>query len=278
MDEKQLAKREKMIARIQEFTLMDDDFMTCFFDGDIECTEFLLKTILGKDLTVTEVTAQKVIKSLKSRSVRLDVFARDSEQKPYDIEIQRADEGAGAKRARYNSAMMDTDETVTGMNTDELPESYVIFITENDIYGKNKPLYHIERKIVELDNKDFEDGTHIIYVNGKYRADDAIGSLMHDFSCKKADDMKSKLLAEKTRELKENTTGVQKMCKIMEEFVEEARMEGRMEGRAEARTETRNEVAEDLLKDGSLSIERISAISRLPTERVKELAEKIAAK
>ena len=90
--------------------------------------------------------------------------------------------------------------------------------------------------------------------------------------------MKSKLLAEKTRELKENTTGVQKMCKIMEEFVEEARMEGRMEGRAEARTETRNEVAEDVLKDGSLSIERISAISRLPIERVKELAEKIAAK
>ena len=262
MDEKQLAKREKMLSRIQEFTLMDDDFMTVFFDGDIECTEFLLKTILGKDLTVTEVTAQKVIKSLKSRSVRLDVFARDSEQKPYDIEIQRADEGAGARRARYNSAMMDTDETVTGMNTDALPESYVIFITENDIYGKNKPLYHIERTIKEL-STDFNDGTHIIYVNGKYRENDAIGSLMHDFSCKKADDMKSKVLAEKTRQLKENTTGVQKMCRIMEEFA------------AEAKEERNLDVAEDLLKDGSLSLERISAISRLPIERVKEIAEKL---
>ena len=264
-----------MIARIQEFTLMDDDFMTVFFDGDIECTEFLLKTILGKDLTVTEVTAQKVIKSLKSRSVRLDVFARDSEQKPYDIEIQRADEGAGARRARYNSAMMDTDETVTGMNTEELPESYVIFITENDIYGKEMPLYHIERTIKEL-STDFNDGTHIIYVNGKYRADDAIGALMHDFSCKKADDMKSKVLAEKTRHLKENTTRVQKMCRIMEEYGDERAAIAREEGRTEAKIETRNEVAEDLLKDGSLSIERISAISRLPIERVKEIAEKLA--
>ena len=260
-----------MLARIQEFTLMDDDFMTCFFDGDIVCTEYLLKTILGKDLTVTEVTAQKVIKSLKSRSVRLDVFARDSEKRPYDIEIQRADEGAGARRARYNSAMMDTDESVTGMDIDELPESYVIFITENDIYGKNKPLYHIERRIQELEYEGFNDGTHIIYVNGKYRGSDAVGSLMHDFSCKKADDMKSKVLAEKTRQLKENTTGVQKMCRIMEEFAAEERAEARAEAKAEAQVD----FAQDLLRDGTLSIERISAISRLPLERVKELAEKL---
>ena len=128
MDKKNLSKKQKMLARIHEFTLMDDDFMTRFFENDKECTQFVLQTILGnKKLKVIDVLAQKAVKSLEGRSVRLDVFARDGRGKPYDIEIQRADKGAGAKRARYNSALMDADETVPGTDASKLPESYVIF-------------------------------------------------------------------------------------------------------------------------------------------------------
>ena len=44
---------------------MDDDFMTRFFDGDLECTEYVLQVILGKsDLKVTKAIGQKVIKNL----------------------------------------------------------------------------------------------------------------------------------------------------------------------------------------------------------------------
>jgi len=35
----------------------------------------------------------------------------------------------------------------------------------------------------------FDDGAHILYVNGKYRGESEIGKLMHDFSCTNADDM-----------------------------------------------------------------------------------------
>ena len=42
---------------------------------------------------------------------------------------------------------MDADETVPGMNPEKLPESYVIFITENDIFKKGKALYKIDRYI-----------------------------------------------------------------------------------------------------------------------------------
>ena len=266
MDEKQLAKRQKMLERIKDFTLMDDDFMTRFFDGDNECTQFVLRTILGRDdLTVTKAVAQKVVKSLKSRSVRLDVYAVDSEQKPYDIEIQRADEGAGARRARYNSAMMDADETVTGMDTENLSETYVIFITENDIYGKSQPLYKIERYIDGV--TPFNDGSHIIYVNGKYRGNDPIGDLMHDFSCKKSEDMKNSVLADKVRRMKENEQEVTRMGRIMEELQEEAR--------AEAKEERNIEVAEEMLKEGSLPLEKIARFSKLPLETVKQLSEKL---
>lgn len=39
-------------------------------------------------------------------------------------------------------------------------------------------------------------GAHILYVNGEYRDDSAIGKLMHDFNCADADDMHYGLLAE----------------------------------------------------------------------------------
>ena len=43
-----------------------------------------------------------------------------------------------------------------------------------------------------------------IYVNGEYRAENDIGKLMHDFSCRNPDEMQLKLLAEKTRETQNN--------------------------------------------------------------------------
>ena len=144
---------------------MDDDFMTKFFENDIERTQFVLQILLeNKDLTVKEACVQKVIKNLEGRSVRLDIYARDSSDKPYDIEIQRAKDGSGAKRARYNSALMDAREILPGDDTEKLPETYVIFITEKDFYGDGKPLYKINRYI--NGERLFNDEAHIIYVNG----------------------------------------------------------------------------------------------------------------
>lgn len=268
MAKKDLTKKQKMIARLQEFTLMDDDFMTRFFENDKDCTQFVLQTILeNKKLKVIDTVAQKVVKSLEGRSVRLDVYAKDNKGKPYDIEIQRADKGAGAKRARYNSALMDADITVPGEDAKNLPESYVIFITENDIFGKGLPLYHIERTVKEC-NIPFDDESHIIYVNGKYEGNDPIGDLMHDFHCKKADDMKNKLLAERARYLKENEKGVKHMCRIMEDFEKEAKKE--------AREERTIEMAATLLQAGDMSEERIKELYKLTEKQMKAIKERVA--
>ena len=78
-------------------------------------------------------------------------------------------------------------------------------------------------------NQPFEDGTHILYVNGEYRGDSDLGKLMHDFNCTDAEDMYFDLLAEKTRYLKENPKGVNEMCKVMEDLRNESYAEGREE-------------------------------------------------
>ena len=66
-------------------------------------------------------------------------------------------------------------------------------ITRNDILGYGLAIYHVERVILEVDGF-FGDGTHIIYVNSKIQEDTELGRLMHDFHCKKAEDMYSRIL------------------------------------------------------------------------------------
>lgn len=56
-----------------------------------------------------------------------------------------------------------------GNDFEDLVDTYVIFITEKDKFGMGIPLYHIERKIAEMDNALFGDGAHILYVNGEYK-------------------------------------------------------------------------------------------------------------
>ena len=76
----------------------------CIAQNAPECIELMLRIIIGKkDLKVVKSQTEYPIKSLQGRDVRFDVFARDSEGKEYDIELQRADKGAEPRRARYNS-------------------------------------------------------------------------------------------------------------------------------------------------------------------------------
>ena len=89
------------------------------------------------DLKVISVTSQYAIKNLQGRSVRLDILAVDQQDRVYNIEIQRNDKGAGVKRARYNSSLIDANVTEPGDQYQKLNETYVFFITENDVLGVN---------------------------------------------------------------------------------------------------------------------------------------------
>lgn len=84
-----------------------------------------------------------------------------------DIEVQRDNDGADVRRARYNSGMLDTRLLEKGRPYSDLVDSYVIFITEHDVLKRDLPIYHITRKIDET-VESFGDGTHIIYVNGEH--------------------------------------------------------------------------------------------------------------
>ncbi len=261
-------KRLEDLRRIQSLRLLDDDFMNKVFE-DKACAEFLLQIILERtDLTVQKVHSQHNLKNLQGRSVRLDILATDEAGRVYNIEVQRSDKGAGAKRARYNSSLIDANITEPGDNYENLNETYVIFITEHDVLKAGRPIYHIDRMIQET-NASFGDGSHILYVNAQIKDNTALGQLMHDFACTKAEEMHYPILAKRVRYFKEEQEGVATMSRIFEEIKREAAQEA---ARKTAR-EKSIQVARRMLMMGKYSYEEISAISDLTMDEVKALDE-----
>ena len=252
-------KHQEDLQRLRGFRLLDDDFLTKCFEGDTASIELVLQIVLEKpDLKVLDVRTQVFVENLLNRSVRLDILATDSTGAKLNVEVQRSDKGAGRKRARYNSSMMDANLLKKGEDFDKLPETWVIFITENDVMGKGLPLYPIERCFLGTGER-FEDGSHILYVNGVYRGDTPIGKLMHDFSCTDASDMYYGILADRVRFFKESKEGIEIMCRAMEDMRNQTLKEGM------------KEVALRMLAAGKYALEEIVNISGLSLEEVKQL-------
>ena len=259
-------------ALIQKFRLIDDTFFNVCFDNYIEGMQLLLRIFFDRDdLVVKHVVTQQSADNLYGRGVRFDVLAEDSEGKLYDCEVQRANEGAAARRARYNSSMIDARELSKGAAFCELPETWVIFITENDVYGAGCPLYHVERIIQEIQRL-FCDGAHILYVNGSNREDTPLGRLMQDFFCESPKKMHYKELASRADYFKTEAEGVHTMCELMEKFGEKKLEEGRLEGRLEGRIESARRTATALLALGKLTVSQIADATQLSLEEVKRLS------
>ena len=234
---------ERYKGIIKNFTLMSDIFMRNVFKQR-ECLEYVLQVIMEKqDLKVIDQIIQKDYKNLQGRSAIMDCVARDSEGKQFDVEIQQDNEGASPKRARYHSGLMDMNTLNPSQDFDELPESYVIFITRDDILGYDFPIYHIDRHIKEADDS-FQDEAHIIYVNSRKQEDTELGRLMHDLHCKNADEMHSPVLAKRVHELKDTQKGVELMCHEMEKIYSEGMESGEKRGELKKAKETALSLAE----------------------------------
>ncbi|MFQ8980470.1 MAG: hypothetical protein ACLR6I_07940 [Waltera sp.] len=78
----------------------------------------------------------------------------------------------------------------------------MIFIYKHDKFQRGLPIYHVDRYVSET-REPFGDGAHIVYVNGNYKGEDAIGRLMQ-FSSGRSDIMYYKELAEGVRHYKES--------------------------------------------------------------------------
>ena len=216
------------------------------------------------------------LKNLQGRSSILDCIALDNSGRKYNIEFQNADSGASLKRARYHGSLVDANTLKTGQVPNELPDTYIIFITENDTLGFNLPICHINRTFEEA-GQPCPDQLHIIYVNSSFQDNTALGKLMHDLRCPDPHDMYSEILAQRVIELKETQKGVDIMCDKLNELIAEERNEGEKRGIliGEAQGEkrgilnTQKETAKNLQHMG-MALEQISQALNVSVQMIQE--------
>ena len=241
MTEQELQRQkdhEEDLVRLRGFRPVDDTFMRVLFRDNLPLAEYVLRIITGKsDLRLTKEETQKdLVRLVGARGLCLDVHGVDDQNQQYDLEVQRADSGARPERARYHASALDVENLNAGQQFEELPTTYIIFITENDIWGAGAALYPIEH-INSITGKTFDDRQHVLYVNASYKGDDPLGQLMHDFLCSDPDDMLTPILADKARFLKSNPKGVAIMCKAMEDLRDESIQRGMQRGIDQTRIE-----------------------------------------
>lgn len=264
---------EKYRGEIQKLRLIDDLLFNAVFSNSTESVEYILRIILHKpDLIVKSVQTQKGIENIYGRGVRLDVYAEDSTGKLYNIEVQKANAGAIPRRARYNSAMLDYHALNKGTDFKILPETYVIFITENDVLAGDEQIYHIDRVVRET-GKMFGDDAHIIYVNAgrKEGADKELADLMKDFFCVEPEEMRHKKIAQRTDFIKRDRNEVSRMCDFIERLLSENN--AKAEARGEAKGEVKNLLnnIRQLMKNVNWTAQEAMNALGLPKEKQAEL-------
>lgn len=136
--------------------------------------EDVLSIILDEpDLKLKEVKAEQVVlnKSGK-RAIRLDAWAIDIKNRQFDMEMQNdSDRDDVCKRSRFYQGLIDTPILKSGKETryKHLPSTVIIFITQDDIFGKDLAMYTFSEQCEEVANLPLGDGTTKIFINMESR-------------------------------------------------------------------------------------------------------------
>ena len=171
---------------------------------------------------------------------------------------------------------MDANALKSGEDVGKLRDTYVIFITENDVMGGGCEIYEIDRTIRQMKGKKFGDGTHIIYVNGETQSATEIGKLVHDLWRRDAAEMCFDVLRKQVSQFKNSEEGRHIMCKAMDRIAERNKAEGFVEGEARGKRETMIATAKRMLKSGMLALKDIAKYSGLSLAQVKKLQASMA--
>lgn len=146
-----------------------DDFLFGKVMRNPEICKRMIEAILDIKIERIEYPEeQKVIDmTADSKSVRLDVYVKDTKDVIYNIEMQPVKRDNLPKRSRYYQGMIDLNLIEKGDSYKNLNQSYVIFICCFDLFGRNRCKYTFENRCIEEPDIPLEDGTVKIFLNSK---------------------------------------------------------------------------------------------------------------
>ncbi len=121
------------------------------------------------EIELAEVKVEQVIlnKSGK-RAIRLDAWAKSTDNRQFNMEMQNDTKSDDVrKRSRYYQGLLDSPILKSGKETryKNLPSTVIIFITREDIFGKDLAKYTFTEQCREVAGMELEDGTTKIFLN-----------------------------------------------------------------------------------------------------------------
>ncbi|MCQ2496364.1 MAG: PD-(D/E)XK nuclease family transposase [Lachnospiraceae bacterium] len=211
---------DEKLSRIRKFRPIDDIFFEVMAKDKLFDQE-MLRVILGDaNLIVEDVIVQSDERNLYGRSVRLDALCTLSDGTRCNIEVQRSNNDNHLKRVRYNASMITTRESEPGGHYENIPDVYVVYISEFDLFKQGKTIYHIEKIITETGEM-IDDGIHEIFVNTAVNDGTEIAEYMSFFMSTEVNSTKFPAITSRMNQLKNTEGGLNSMCKIMEDYLKE---------------------------------------------------------
>lgn len=271
-----LADRDRRVEEARKFNLLSNVFMSVALNDAPAC-QYVLRILTGiNDLVVKEIRSQYRISKIESHDAILDILAEDGCGRLYNLEIQRADTIDHARRTRFYGAMIDSEYLEKGKTYADLPDVYVIYVSETDLWKAGNVVYPVEKYFGNTGLK-YEDGQHILYVNAAVDDGSETAKLMQYFKTADPNDMTHGDLSKRIHFLKCEEGGYQEMCEVseriyregIEEGKAEGRAEGRAEGKAEGKLESQKETAKSLAEIG-MTIEDIAKVLKVSVQLVRE--------
>ena len=263
---------EEVLEIIKNLRLIDDVLFEKFME-DYEACEELLQVILeNPQLKVKPETlvAQKSLRNLAKRSVRLDAYIEGIEDKVYNIEIQRSDNCNHVKRVRYNASTITVNKSEPGDEFEHVQDVIVVYISEFDMFRAGKTIYHVENVIRET-GEAVNDGLMTVYVNTEVKEDTLIGELMQCFLEKDFEDNNFPNISRRMRELKHGEED-EVMCKSVEEYAERKAKEAaeKAEQKAEQKAIAEKKATVNNLHDMGMDISLIAKAVNMDEETIKQ--------
>ena len=230
--------REFLLQGVEKLTLLNDTFMKIALN-DIEACQYVIRILMDDPaIEIVEVRSQYRISKLVSKDAVLEILAEDTQGRVYNLEIQRKTTLDHARRTRRYNAMVDAEYLEKGKEYNEMPEVYVIYISETDIWKTQMTESPVE-KYLKGQMTEYDDGQHTIYINAAINDGSPKAALMQYFKTCDPDDMSQGALSRRVRYLKREKGGIEEMCEYSERIFNGGREEGLREGRREGRWEER---------------------------------------
>lgn len=253
--------KEQLLEKVKTMNLFTDIFASVVFKNKGACLHLIRVLMQNPTLKILQIMAQNDIPQLISHGARLDVLAEDINGKIYEIEVQKQEEPAPARRMRFYSSVMDSEFLLKGASYDKLPEVYLFYLSENDIWKQGKLIYKIKQSLCSDDFcAPYDNGLHTAFINASVDDDSDIAKLMQYLKTANAGDTSQGALSAYVNKLKSPKGGKIIMGEFEKHFINEGVKKGIQQGNQQGmrrfaeltkkllslgRTEDLNRAAED---------------------------------